>query len=256
MGNSFIENSRLRSRRTRIRIAKEDEEKYIRKINKRCDELWRIKQEMPLVPLEKPYQKGFVRSFVLRDDVAKSKMVDFFQGILDKINTWQFSDSRKFQKRRRRKGKKIYVPREQHLERIPAYQFPVYGKRKFSEREQAYFVKTSSYRVVNKKIYTDYYYEFCEPWRFILRVKPYIITHYKPIDLEVERELAQVRAYLNTDRVQGILQRKVYYHSGAWKFVQKKIGKAKYRYNPLKNNNLSKMKLSATEIASIFEEEF
>jgi hypothetical protein len=33
------------------------------------------------------------------------------------------------------------------------------------------------------------YYEFIEPWRFTLRIRPNMITHYKPVDFELEKEL-------------------------------------------------------------------
>lgn len=254
MGNSYIETSRIRSKRTKIRLKKEDFEKYIRRQNKLRRKLWRMRQEIPLVPLPEPYQKGFVRYFVLREDIARDKKADFFNQILEKINTYQYSDNRKFQKKKRKRGKKIYVSREQKLWKIPQWQFPEYRNLKFDEKEQAYFVKTEEYNPQRKTFET--FYEFREAWRFVLRVKPYMITHYKPLDLDLERELAQLNKFLDNHKVRGIIQKKIVGRSYAWKDVEKKKGKEKYKYNPLKNNNLSKMRLSATEIASIFEENF
>ncbi|WGU70581.1 hypothetical protein QIU18_14765 [Capnocytophaga canimorsus] len=50
MGNSYIENSRLRSLRTRKRLIKEAFEKYIRQQNKLWRKLWNQKRDIPLVP--------------------------------------------------------------------------------------------------------------------------------------------------------------------------------------------------------------
>ena len=59
-----------------------------------------------MIPLDKPYQKGFVRFFVVRDDVKQSKDGDFFEGILKKINTYMYSDNRKFLKKKEKKVRK------------------------------------------------------------------------------------------------------------------------------------------------------
>ncbi|WGU70580.1 hypothetical protein QIU18_14760 [Capnocytophaga canimorsus] len=66
--------------------------------------------------------------FALRDDIARSKSADFFNQILEKINTYQYSDNRKFLKKKRKRGKKIQVPREQKLHKIIEWQFPKYKK--------------------------------------------------------------------------------------------------------------------------------
>lgn len=99
MGNSYIQGSRLRNIRTRKRIAKTDYEKYLRECSDRHSELEKQKWNLPLVPLEKPYQKGYVRFFVVRDDVKRSGLGEFFENLLTKINTYQYADNRKFQKK-------------------------------------------------------------------------------------------------------------------------------------------------------------
>ena len=254
MGNTYIENSRLRTLRTRKRLTKEAFEKYIREQNKLWGKLLYQKRDIPLVPLPEPYKKGFMRFFVLREDIARSKNADFFNQILEKINTYQYAENRKFQKKKRKRGKRIYVPREQKLQKIIEWQFPKYKKLEFSEKEQVFFVKTEEYNPHRKVFET--YYEFRDPWRFVLRIRPNMITHYRPLDLDLERELAALDMFLDNYKVRGIIKKKIVGRSYAWKDVEKKKGKEKYKYNSLKNNNLSKMRLSATEIASIFEDEF
>ena len=118
MGNLYITPkglSRLRNLRSRKRIAREDHEKYLRECIKRQKVLFKQRRELPLVPLEKPYQKGYVRFFVLREDVRQGKQADFFATLLEKINTYQYADTRKFQKKKKRRGKRVYIARKQEL---------------------------------------------------------------------------------------------------------------------------------------------
>ncbi|KAA0127160.1 hypothetical protein FY557_14325 [Chryseobacterium sp. SN22] len=90
---------RLRNLRSRKRIIKKDVEKQIRQKYKHWRRLWEIRRNIPLVPLEKPYQKGFVRFFVLRDDIKRSSDSRFFEELLKKLNTEMYSPTRKFLKK-------------------------------------------------------------------------------------------------------------------------------------------------------------
>ncbi len=94
MGNLYITPegvSCLRNLRSRKRIAREDHEKFLRECCDRHAELEKQRRNLPLVPFEKPYQKGYVRFFVLREDVRQGKQADFAVAIerefaeLDKI---------------------------------------------------------------------------------------------------------------------------------------------------------------------------
>lgn len=249
---NYIKNSRLRSRRTKIRIIREAEEKFIRKQDKHSRKLWKIRRDLPLVPLDEPYQKGFVRFFVLREDIQRGKYAEFFQTILDKINSFDYCDNRKFLKKKRRRGKKIYVPRPQNLRKIPVWQFPEYKNLKFSEKEQKYFIKTEEYNSHTKKWET--FWEFRDKWMFVLRVKPYMITHYKPVDCELESEIARLDKYLDQHRIRGILRKKVWGGRSWTRYEKEFVVKEKHKYNSLKNNNLHRIKMTAMEISALFDE--
>jgi len=49
--------SRIRTLRSRKRIIRKDVEKQILKKYKRHKEVWKLRRNIPLIPLEKPYQK-------------------------------------------------------------------------------------------------------------------------------------------------------------------------------------------------------
>ncbi|MDR6461031.1 hypothetical protein J2786_004182 [Chryseobacterium vietnamense] len=238
MENDNLLHFRLRSVRRRKRAIRKDVEKQIRKKYKRSRKLWKIRRNLPLIPLDKPYQKGFVRFFVVREDVKQSKDGDFFEGILKKINTYMYSDNRKFLKKKRKFGRKIYVEREQKLRYITSYSWN-YPKWELTDRERQYFEKKEDYCPVRKIFGT--YYKFTEPWRFTLRVTPNMITHYKPLDLELEKEYAALDSYLGEYKVIGIMNKTILCKSNPWKET--------YQRKLIKSRKYATCTMSATEIA-------
>lgn len=241
MENDNLLSYRLRSLRSRKRTIKKDVEKQIRKKYKRSKEVWHIRKNIPLIPLENPYQSGFVRFFAVRDDVMRSSDGEFFDGLLKKINTYMYSGSRQFLKKKRKFGRRIYVEREQKLNRVSSYSWnsPKFG---FTTRERLYFLKKEEYCPF-RKCY-DTYYVFTEPWRFMLRIRPHMITHHKPIDTELEKEQAELDAYLGQHKVVGILQKKIHGKSDPWKM--------EYKTDLIKSRKYVTCTMSATEIAESF----
>lgn len=233
---------RLRSLRSRKRIIKKDVEKQIRKKCKRSKEVSKILRNLPLVPLENPYQLGFVRFFVVRDDVMRSSDGAFFEELLKKINTYMYSGSRQFLKKKRKFGRRIYVEREQKLYRVSSYSWssPKFG---LTPRERQYFVRKEEYCPFRKC--NETYYEFTEQWRFTLRTRPHMITHYKPIDAELKKEEAELDAYLEQYKVAGIINKKMYGKSCSW-------DSKKEDPDLIKSRKYITCTMSATEIAESF----
>ncbi|RLJ34576.1 hypothetical protein CLU97_4091 [Chryseobacterium sp. 7] len=239
MENDNLLHSRLRSVRSRKRAIRKDVEKQIRKKYQRSDELWDIRRNIPWIPLDKPYQRGFVRFFAVREDVMRSKDGDFFEEILKKINTYMYSESRRFLKKKRKFGRRIYVAREQKLKQISSYSWndPKFG---LTPRERQYFLKQEEYCSA-RKIYVPYY-EFTESWRFTLRTRPNMITHYKPVDFELEKECAELNDYLGQHKIVGIIHKTIYGRSYPWKRKREDI-------SLIKSRKYATCTMSATEIA-------
>ena len=257
MGNLYITPegvSRLRNLRSRKRIAREDHEKYLRACIKRQKALFKQRRELPLVPLEKPYQKGYVRFFVLREDVRQGKQADFFETLLEKINTYQYADTRKFQKKKKRRGKRVYIARKQELYTFSQWEWERALERgKFTQKERAYFAKIECFN--RQKDRFEIHYEFTEAWRFELRVKPNMITHYRPVDVAIERELAELDKIIDDYKNWGIIHSKIYGRSYSWRQYQKRyMPKEKYKRTPLKEITALKYHTSAMEIADILLE--
>lgn len=242
MENDNLLSYRLRNLRSRKRTIKKDVEKQIRKKYQRSNELWEIKRNIPWIPLEQPYQRGFVRFFTVREDVMRSKDGDFFDGILKKINTYMYSESRQFLKKKKKSGRRIYVEREQKLKQISSFSWndPKFG---LTPREREYFLKQEEYCPFRKQYVP--YYEFIEPWRFTLRIRPNMITHYKPVDFELEKESAELDSYLRQYKIDGIVHKTIYGKSYSWKTKREDTDLIKCR-------KYFTCKMSATEIAESF----
>ena len=256
MGNLYIITegvSRLRNLRSRKRIVREDYEKFLRECCDRHAELEKQRRTLPLVPLEKPYQKGYVRFFVVRDDVKRSKLGDFFENLLAKINTYQYADNRKFQKKKKRRGKRVYIARKQELYTFSQWEWERALERgKFTQKERAYFAKIECFN--RQKDRFEIHYEFTEAWRFELRVKPNMITHYRPVDIAIERELAELDKIINDYNNWNIITKKIYGHSYrySWMYYEKRYNpKEKYKRTPLKEITALKYHTSAMEIGEM-----
>lgn len=257
MGNLYITPeglSRLRNLRSRKRIAREDHEKFLRTCIKRQKALFKQRHELPLVPLEKPYQKGYVRFFVLREDVRQGKQADFFETLLEKINTFQYADTRKFQKKKKRRGKRVYITRKQELYAFSQWEWErAIEREKFTQKERAYFAKIECFN--RQKDRFEIHYEFTEAWRFELRVKPNMITHYRPVDVAIERELAELDKIIDNHKNWGTITHKIYGRRNSWNQFQKRYTpKEKYKRTPLKEIAALKYHTSAMEIGEMLLE--
>lgn len=181
--------SRLKSERTKKRLQHKDLEKQLIQLYKKLRHLREEQRNLGYTDLVPPFQRGWKRFFVLRDDVSRLENAFFFQGLLDKINTTQFSNRKNFKVKRKQKGKKVYVEREQSFPVIELYQLRTI---KLTEKEQLYFNKEERY---NSK-YWRTVLVFTEPWRFELKIAPNMITQVKVIDPVLIQEEQKIENYL------------------------------------------------------------
>ncbi|MFN4145713.1 MAG: hypothetical protein ACK4GN_07820 [Runella sp.] len=183
----------LRTARSRKRAAIENQDKKLIRIFKEFTELNSRKRNLPMIDLIPPVQKGYKRYFVVREDVRCSKQGVFYEKLLEKINTTMYSDIKNFKKKKRYLGRYVYEVREQKLKRLSPYLFE---KMKFNEQEKACFTLKIHFKVINKKVIEEAFYEMNEPWRYVLRVRPNIITKVKIFDSELEKRLDRLRKIL------------------------------------------------------------
>ena len=180
---------RLRTVRQKKRMQYEDFDKKLLRLKREEDDLYVQERNLGWEPLIPPIQKGWIRFFVLRKDVAESKHAEFFENILKKINTVQWNYRRSFRVRKKRYGRNKYGIKTQQL-MIP-YESD-FMKMGFTEVEKSYFYEVwemDSCRKLVKK------YVFSEPWRFVLCVRPNMITKIKREDPVIEQRCAEIKSY-------------------------------------------------------------
>ncbi|WP_345954000.1 hypothetical protein [Mucilaginibacter sp. PAMB04168] len=184
---------RIKSVRRKKRLVKTDLDKRLIQIHKRQEALWEKRRTLPWVPLDAPYQRGWKRFFVLRDDIRKGPKADFYEALLEKVNTFEYHHDRFFKRKKRRKGKYGYVVKKQNLRELDEYDWNS-SKLALTEEEKACFTRTESFHIRTRRL--EIKYVITEPWRFVLKVAPHIITHRKMVDTELESELSKLNNYV------------------------------------------------------------
>jgi hypothetical protein len=199
---------RLKSARRKKRLQKKDFDKQLIQITKQERLLWQRRHDLPMVPLENPYQKGWKRYFVVRDDIKRSPSAGFFSTLLEKINTVQYHPEKSFKVKKRRRGsrKRSKGPevRRQFLQEFSEWHWN-HHRLKLTELEKAHF---HLYEKMSKDGKSKcLVYRFNEPWRYVLQVKPHIITEVKMVDGLLEQEIQLLDNYVTNHYLQPRMSR-------------------------------------------------
>ncbi|MBX2921701.1 MAG: hypothetical protein KF746_05845 [Chitinophagaceae bacterium] len=223
---------RLRSARQKHRMQYKDFDKQLIQLDRKRRELWVKKGNLGWEPLIPPVQKGWKRFFVLRDDVARGKHAVFFQNILSKINTYDWSSKRDFKVKRRKFGRKIYVVKPQKLLEPDEQHFK---KLCFTDSEQQLF--NIEFRYEKWCSQPVKRYVFTEPWRFVMSVRPNMIDKVRIKDAALESQIDQLDNYIKRrdleKRMDKILHRRHRDRWWKWKNIERHD-----EINPYKNKSL------------------
>lgn len=208
---------RLRTARQKKRMQYEDFDKQLIQLNKEETLLYKQKRNLGWEVLHPPVQKGWVRFFVLREDVARSRYATFFEGILNKINSYDYSWPKDFKKKKRRRGRKRYEIKPQYLLKPYEYQFI---KMEFSEIEKQFFHEV--WELDWRKQPVKRYY-FTEVWRFVLKIKPNMIDKVRIKDAELESKLKILDNYLERNDLRKKQCKLIdgYYKRKSWQVFEK-----------------------------------
>lgn len=188
----YINSSRIRSLRRRKRAQRDAYDKELLKLYREYDAIRKDIHSLGWEDLKPPIQNGWMRSFVLRDDVKRTRQGIFYQQILDKINTTEYSWRKDFKKKRRQHGRKVYVVREQALRRPDEKEF---FSKKFTDEERACFHEALTHPPCSKtpvKVYT-----FTEAWRYVLKTSPRMITKVRILDVDLKRKESELSNYID-----------------------------------------------------------
>lgn len=172
--------------RRRKREAFKQKEKQFIQLEKKESQLYQQKRNLGFELLEKPYQKGFKRFFIVREDIAQTKYCSFYNELLAFINTTTYSLRKDFKKSKKIKRKRVFIETNQELESFYDFQF-----KKIPEKFKPCFLPTLEYHPNFKSFSIKY--KFIEPWKYVLNIEPNMITHRRKIDNELEQEIAKLR---------------------------------------------------------------
>jgi hypothetical protein len=223
---------RLRTVRQKKRMQYEDFDKQLLKIDRRQTELYRQRRNLGWEPLIPPVQVGWKRFFVLREDVATGRHKEFFENILKKINTYDWSHRKDFMVKYRRYGTKKYRVKKQSLLRPAEWKF---NRMDFTEDEKRFFYEVWETDCRKEPVKR---YVFTEPWRFVLRVRPNIIDQVKKRDALIEQEIQKIWNYLRRNRYCRRLDKLTY---GGERWSWRDYGEDPREKNHLKNKPLPKI---------------
>lgn len=189
---------RFKSERRRIRDKKEHRDKQLLKLDRELGALYHQRRNLPEVPFDPPVQRGWVRYFVLREDVARSKDASFFEGILARINTETYCYRKDFKRKKRRKGMKPHDPQEQRVRKLYEWEF---RKANFTSKEKSFFEE----RIGIKERQITRTYHFKEKWRYVMTVRPRTITKVIQYNPELECRIKKLERTFSNYNLKGRL---------------------------------------------------
>jgi hypothetical protein len=221
---------RLKSERQKKRLVKQDRDKQLLKLDRERRRISKDPGYKTIVPLDEPYQKGWKRLFVLKPEVQRSDKAEFYQQILDKINTVQYHYDRSFKKpKRKSRWHKYHFEELPKLQTIDRYDWHM-NNHKLSEEQRACFERVEFW---NDRLYAmDHRYRFAAQYLFHIAVLPHIISTVTIGDALLEQELAWIDNHIDNNNHQCRLDKL----QNGNRYKGWKDGSEKLKHlNPLKN---------------------
>lgn len=210
--------------------------KKLRQLDRERTRIWNQIRDLGYEDLNPPVQRGYKRLFVLTEETKHSKKADFYQGILDKINTVRYSPHKTFKDKKRKISKwKYRLRNEQELQTPDDWIF--HDKKNFTDEEKRFFFPVEYYHAPSKSYHRKYV--FMEQWRFRLRIMPHMITQVQIKDSELEKYYEELNDYLNKDENARRLTKMRGGNTFSWKkIINKKEDTKRYNYNSLRSKPL------------------
>lgn len=225
---------KLKSARQKKRLTKKDFDKQLLHIYKLRENLYQQKLSLPLVPLAEPYQRGWKRTFIVREDVARSKQSGFYRDLLKKINTVEYANNKGFTRKKKRKRKRVHEVRPQYLKEFYTWEW-THPKCKLTDAEKACF-SIKEYWCSQRNMVIPKYV-FTEPWRYVLQVRPDMVTHTKMVDEVLESAIQQLENQIERNYLRPVMDRLIH---GACYWPRRNMPNERER-NPLQNKPLYKI---------------
>lgn len=170
-------------------------DKRLLALEREANRLYQAQREAPIVPLERPYQKGWIKTFALAPDLRRRPDVEVFRTVLAAINNRLWARTREFVNR---DGAPLVLrpcviyQREWERLRWPAShrRLLAFGHWETGDSYHAFF------RAWFRRRHRVTGYSVHRPWWLIEDIQPHLITHQRVNLPEVETRLAEIEAEL------------------------------------------------------------
>lgn len=172
---------------------KTEKEKEIRRLWNQYLELSDAKRHNGTWIDVEPYQRGWVRTYDLRDDIKNRNDAPEVREVLKIINSTLFCRNKEFTRLR---SKKKEEPIPQPLLRITPEKY-----NELNEKCQSFFVKRELVEHYISRNITVTRYEFKNDFWFVFVIEPNIITRHWLPDGEIESRYAELTHRFNRDNL-------------------------------------------------------
>lgn len=170
------------------------------KMKKRHDELWDEIRKLPLRELKEPYQKGWIITYRLRDDISRRSDAHLILEVLEKGWNKELYVKEIEAVKAVRQGHKSYVSKHKDLNsKLISIDLRPQRKlvrkeeyEKFSDRVKEFFYLDTTHEAY-LKYGREYYYATLPHFYTELKVRPNMITHERLKGGELEEEYEFLR---------------------------------------------------------------
>ncbi len=178
---------------------KEKEDKALLQVMNERHRLIRAQWDAPYVELEDPFQRGWVRFYVLSSVAKHRKDVRMLEELLGYLNSKQYS--RRFDFCVRHGKSKKWIPQGQKLLRLHVHEIL---RRKIPDKLFRYLFNFRFESLLDR-VNAEQLRRQGYPWKFgvidyslyELVIEPHWITHQRVVMPEVEARLCEIEAYLD-----------------------------------------------------------
>ena len=74
-----------------------------------------------------------------------------------------------------------------------------------TEEEKVCFTRIETFDAKNHR--SDVKYVITEPWRYIMKIAPHMVTHVKLMDVDIERELTYIKGHIDNHNLMPRMHR-------------------------------------------------
>ena len=190
---------------------KTEEHKRLRKLWKQYLELGDARKKSGEWVDVEPYQRGWIRYYVLRDDARNRKDAREMQQVLDIINTEVYCNNQRFERRNWKTNKWEPIPQKPKYLLEDAYN-------QLTEKQKSFFVKrewvevSTNMGVKKKTFYSGYIFKY--DYYLVFRKEPNIVVQHWIPNSEVESLYGELRSYMDRNNIWAKLNKAMHWNTG------------------------------------------